>query len=84
MTGSYPSMDRHVGAIIPWSTLENGALESSKSMSNPQQISVPKNDFIDYEKVTIIGKNKTIYNKLILIRLEYDISKKTKIGKDQN
>ena len=53
-------------------------------MSNPRQISVPKNDFIDYEKVTIIGNNKTIYNKLILIRLEYDIPKKTKTGKYQN
>ena len=54
-------------------------------MSNPRQISVPKNDFIDYKKkVTIIGNNKTIYNKLILIRLEYDIPKKTKIRKDKN
>ena len=47
-------------------------------MSNPRQISIPKNDFIDYQKVTIIGNNKTIYNKLIVIRLEYDIPKKTK------
>ena len=53
-------------------------------MSNPRQISVPKNDFIDYEKVTIIGNNKTIYNKLTLIRLEYDIFKNTKTGKDKN
>ena len=47
-------------------------------MSNPRQISVPKNDFIEYKKVTIIGNNKTIYNKLILIRLEYDIPKRHK------
>ena len=54
-------------------------------MSNPRQINVPKNDFIDYEKrVTIIGNNKTIYNKLILIRLKYDIPKRTKTGKDKN
>ena len=53
-------------------------------MLNPRQISVPKNDFIDYEKSSIIGNNKTIYNKLILIRLEYNIPKKTKIGKDKN
>ena len=60
-------------------------------LSNPQRACrihdrymFQSNDFIDYEKVKIIGNNKTIYNKLILIRLEYDISKKTKTGKYQN